>query len=321
MSFLHILVLMLPIIIPVVAGYIFVKLKIFTRETGDQLLKYILYATFPALILVNLSSDSVLTLLQQNFSLATITAIISMYILTFFLYIFFFKGNKKNAAVASLTTSFVSAGIVGLPVMANIIGLQDTVVPVIVNTVISLLTVVPLTIFIIKFQDHRKNISFVSILTSTLFALIKNPLVVSALLGLLLISFHIPIPFWLKESLHKIGDATFATALFAVGIGIDIKLLQKNFTEIFVISFLRMVIFTALGIFFALYFHLSPALAVAFVIIFSLPGAKSIPPIAQEYHTYTASTIQIITLSTLMTIFTLPIVLLICNSLWPGVIH
>ena len=321
MNFLQIIVLMLPIIIPVVAGYFLVQVKIFTRETGDALMKYILYATFPALILVNLSSDNVLILLKQNFSVATVIAIISMYVVTFFLYLFFFKGDKKDAAVAALTTSFVSAGIVGLPVMANIIGLKDTVVPVIVNTVISLLTVVPITIFIIKTQEKEKKINVLHTIGSTLWDTVKNPLVASALLGLLLISLHIPLPFWLKESLEKIGDATFASALFAVGIGIDLKMLKNNFTEIFVISFLRMVVFTALGILLALYFKLSPPLAVAFVMIFSLPGAKSIPPIAQEYHTYTKQSIQIITLSTLMTIITMPVVLLICKNLWPGIIH
>src|SRR5258707_666384 len=130
MNFLDVFILMLPVVIPVFLGYFFVKIKIFTAEAATSLLRYVLYITFPSVIIANLSADHLRQLIEPRFSLATILITLLMYGVTYVLYRFFFRSNKKDAALASLLASFVSSGIVGLPLMLHVIGTAPTLVPV-----------------------------------------------------------------------------------------------------------------------------------------------------------------------------------------------
>lgn len=320
MEFIHIMLLMLPIIIPIGIGFVFTHFGIFTPKTGNSLLKFLLYITFPGVILSNLSHESTEHLFQLNYILATITITIGMYFITYILHKFIFRRTMEINAVAALCVAFVSSGIVGIPIMDNIIGLQATLLPVILNTMLALVTVVPITILFIKLhKGHKHNV--LKTVGLTLLDAIKNPLVASSIVGLALIFLHIQLPDWLNTTFSKLGSATFATALVTVGIGINIKTLQKDLSEILFLSFLRVVISTIFGFGLALLFQLPAPLAVAFVMIVSLPTAKSVPALAEGYDVFVSDSLQIVTITTLLMLIVMPIVVIAANSIWPGVVR
>jgi predicted permease len=227
-----------------------------------------------------------------------------------------------QAAMAALTGSFVSAGIVGLPIMLDIIGPTYTIVPVIANTVISLVTVVPITVLLIQMGRRRGGSSrLLPTLWRTFVDVLKNPLVLSAIAGLLLSLLAVPIPGWLHETFEKVGNATFATALFAVGMGIDLTLLRTDLPQILVLWFFRIVFSSGLGFLLASAFDLAPGYAIAFVIMASLPTAKSIPPIAQQYGFFVGQSFQVVTLTTLAMVISMPVVCYLSGLIWPGIIR
>lgn len=320
MAFLHILALMMPVIIPVVLGHLFIRTGIFHPEYGDALLKYLLYATFPAVILDHLADEPFSALYQPAFCLATLIFVSVMYLVVFVLYRWGFRRNLGEAAMAALTGSFVSAGIVGLPIMLDIIGPAFTIVPVIVNTVISLVTAVPVTILLIQLE-RRTSSKLGATLGRTMIDVLKNPLVLSAIGGLLLSVLSAPIPGWLHETFDKVGAATFATSLFAVGMGIDLSLLRRNLGQILVLSGLRIFLSSALGFWLAATFRLEPGYALAFVLMASLPTAKSVPPIAKEYGVFAGESVQVVTLTTLAMVLTIPVVCYLGGLYWPGIIR
>lgn len=321
MSFLHILGLMMPVLIPVALGQLFTRAGIFAPEHGKALLKYLLYATFPALILDHLAGQPFATLFQPAFTLATLVFVTVLYVLVFLLYRFGFGRSQGDAAMAALTGSFVSAGIVGLPVMLDIIGPTYTVIPVIVNTILSLVTAVPITILLVQLDKRRSSANLGATLRRTLLDVLKNPLVFSGLLGLLVSWLALPIPGWLHESMEKIGAATFATSLFAVGMGIDLSLLRDNLRDLLVLSGLRIFLSSAVGFLLAMGFGLEPGYALSFVIMASLPTAKSVPPIAQEYGVFAGEAVQVVTVTTLSMVIVLPIVCYLGDLIWPGIIR
>jgi hypothetical protein len=316
----HIFILMLPVVLPVLLGYLLARAKIFAPSVGDSLLKYLMYATFPAVILGNLVNKKFHELFRLDFSIATTLAVLGIYGVTFFIYKLVFKAKNSQSAMAALCTSFVSAGIVGLPVMAGIIGVEISVVPVIVNTIISLVTVVPITVLLIKLEQDGAGKDLFRTLGATFVDVLKNPLVAASLIGLFLVIFEIPVPYWLHDTFQKIGEATFATALVAVGIGINPKTLKKNLGRILTLSFLRVIVFTVVGFGMAIWFHMGHATAVAFVMIMALPTAKSVPPIGQEYDVFVSESIQVVTITTLAMFVIMPPVIYVANLLWPGVV-
>ena len=313
--------LMLPIFLPIALGYVLLRLRIFTPAIAESLLKYLMYATFPAVIISNMVGKHFSDLFHLQYTLATIIGLIIMYGSTYVLYKYFFSCSISDNAMAALSTSFVSSGIVGLPIMVGIIGVDNTVVPVIVSTMMSLIIVVPITVFLIK--SHQKGAdkkSFIGIFDDTLIDVVKNPLVASSVLGMLIVLFGIQIPSALTETLKKVGDATFGTALVAIGAGINIQTLKKNIWEISFLASLRVVLFTIVGFALALAFKLPAPLAVAFVMIMALPTAKSVPSIGQEYNVFASDSIQLVTVTTLSMIIVIPLVVYFADILWPGII-
>ena len=321
MLFLHIFALMMPVIIPVALGFTFIRLGIFRPEHGDALLKFLLYATFPAIILDHLVGQPLAVLFQPAFTAATLAFVVIMYGVVLSVYLFAFQRPMPEAAMAALTGSFVSAGIVGLPIMLDLIGPTYTIVPVIANTVISLVTAVPVTVLLIQMGRRSTSSKLLPTLGRTFVEVLKNPLVLSAIAGLLLSLLAVPIPGWLRETFEKVGDATFATALFAVGMGIDLTLLRTDLSQILVLSFFRIVVSSALGIILATSFDLPPGYAVSFVIMASLPTAKSVPPIAQQYGVFVGQSFQVVTLTTLAMVIAMPIVCYLSGLLWPGILR
>lgn len=321
MLFLHILELMMPVIVPVALGFTFIRLGIFRPEHGDALLKFLLYATFPGLILDHLVGQPLAVLFQPAFTAATLAFVVIMYAVVLSVYLFAFHRPMAEAAMAALTGSFVSSGIVGLPIMLDLIGPTYTIVPVIANTVISLLTAVPVTVLLIQTGGRRTSSKLLPTLGRTFVEVLKNPLVLSAIAGLLLSLLAVPIPGWLRETFEKVGDATFATALFAVGMGIDLTLLRTDLSQILVLSFFRIVFSSVLGIILATSFDLPPGYAVSFVIMASLPTAKSVPPIAQQYGVFVGQSFQVVTLTTLAMVIAMPIVCYLSGMIWPGILR
>jgi malonate transporter and related proteins len=244
-----------------------------------------------------------------------------MYALVFVLYRFGFGRSQGDAAMAALTGSFVSSGIVGLPVMLDIIGPTFTVIPVIVNTILSLVTAVPATILLVQLDKPRTSANLSATLRRTLLDVLKNPLVFAALIGLIWSWLAAPVPDWLHETFEKVGAATFATSLFAVGMGINLSLLRDNLRQILVLSGLRIFLSSAFGFLLALGFDLEPGYALSFVIMASLPTAKSVPPIAQEYGVFAGESVQVVTVTTLSMVIILPIVCYLGNAIWPGIIR
>jgi predicted permease len=321
MQFLHILALMMPVIVPVALGHLFIRVGIFRPEHGDALLKYLLYATFPAVILDHLVEQPISALFQPAFTAATLVFVGVMYVGVLLIYLYGLRRSLSESAMAGLNGCFVSAGIVGLPIMLDIIGPAYTIIPVIVNTVLSLVTAVPVTILLMQMDRSRNRTNLLATLARTLVDVLKNPLVLASIGGLLISLSRVPIPAWLHETFEKVGEATFATSLFAVGLGIDLSLLHRNLRLILVLSFMRVVVSSALGFLLAVVFHLDSGYAVAFVIMASLPTAKSVPPIAQEYGVFVGESFQVVTLTTLAMVLTIPVVCYLGDLRWPGIIR
>lgn len=321
MNVLHAVVLMLPVIIPVLLGFILGRARILKRGSADVLLRFLLYIAFPGVILGNLTREHSGPLLQMNYVFATIVATLGMFGFTYVIHRMFFHKNMKFTAMAALSTSFVSAGIVGIPIMDDIIGIKTTLIPVILNTMVALVTVVPLTILLIRLHDGHRD-GLLKTLGYIMLDALKNPLVASSLIGLFIVFAGITLPGWLTVTFSKLGSATFATALVTVGLGINFKTFQRDLDEILFLTILRMVVFSVFGFCIAILFNLPPQLAVPFVMIMSLPTAKSVPAIGETYKgVFVSESMQIVTLTTLLTVVVMPFVVIFANQIWPGIVR
>ena len=90
--------------------------------------------------------------------------------------------------------------------------------------------------------------------------------------------------------------------------------------EIGCMSAVRVMVSPALAIVVAIAFKLPPVFTIALVSSFSLPAAKMVLPLARKQGVYVEQTAGIITMTTLSLLVVWPVVIWICEQLWPGVV-
>lgn len=192
---------------------------------------------------------------------------------------------------------------------------------VVINGIIGLLLLIPLTIILFELTKQDRQHSTIRTLVKAMKSAVLNPLVIATIVGIFFSITQIPFPPWVASSLTYLSNATFATALFAVGMSIEFKALSAHSHDIFTMVFLKMVCSPILAFFIAELLHLRPVFAIALVVIMSLATAKSAFVISEEYGVYVKQSAEIVTITTLACIIVIPFVIFIANIFWPGVIH
>ena len=127
-------------------------------------------------------------------------------------------------------------------------------------------------------------------------SIIKNPVIISCVIGLLL-SFHAinlgKIP---EEILNILSGAAVPTALFAIGIIIVSKSVEKAYSELIFISFIKLIIHPLLVILLFVFWSsdslkMLDIIWLQVAIIFScLPVAATVFPVSQYYKAYVLKT-------------------------------
>jgi predicted permease len=117
-----------------------------------------------------------------------------------------------------------------------------------------------------------------------------------------------------------LGEGAIPAALLAVGMSLNTLSFRENAAEIAWISSVRVILSPVLALFCAKLFGLPPVFAIALVVSFSLPTAKMVLPLADENGIYVQPAAGIIALTTVSLAIVWPLVLWVCEYLWPGVI-
>ncbi len=176
--------------------------------------------------------------------------------------------------------------------------------------VASIYFIVPfvLSILAIKYW-HTKNHSLVDELTE----FVKNPLVVSVVVGVVLSFISVakyPLIGTAKQALSMLGATSSPVALFALGGFLYGKMLKKDIGKVVMITVLKMVAFPVVvfALYGVLYGHGDIEIP---VLLASMPAAVTTFVIAERFKLNTTLVGSAIVFSTIMSFFVSPIILLL----------
>ena len=97
--------------------------------------------------------------------------------------------------------------------------------------------------------------------------------------------------------------------------------LKEDVFELVWVSAVRMILSPVLAVVVAKVFGLSPVFAIALVLSFGLPTAQMVVALCEEEEVeYTKPAAAIVTTTTVALVVTLPVLILVCNHLWPGIL-
>jgi len=148
---------------------------------------------------------------------------------------------------------------------------------------------------------------------------IRNPLVISPLLGILVAFSKIHIPIFVSSFCHQIGMTAGSCALFAIGQALVNKRIFDKKIELSLVAFFKLIVHPALMFLMILVFRLSDFWAASGFVLSSLPTATVVFIVAQKYQTYEERASTLVFETTLLSILTLTISISFAFYMWPQV--
>ena len=295
----------LPFFLIIGLGYGAGRVGFFTAEATAWLTKFVFYFALSAMIFRFAANLPLAEVLDWWIVLAYLCGTGVLYALAMAVG-FARRIGLAEAAMEAQCAVIGNVGFLGLPMLAMLLG-EAAIGPVMLVLAVDLIVFGSLiVIFVTIARDGRMSPRIVLTIAT---GLIKNPMIVSIVLGLAWSGLHLPIPQPMNEFLSILGGAATPGALFAIGASLASKSAERPFVAGW-LSFCKLVLHPGvIAISTLLIFPVEPYAAAVIIAAASLPVAGNVYMLAQHYgvapHRVSAS----ILISTMAAILTVSLVI------------
>lgn len=282
-------------------GYFFARKGWLSGNTLSQLSRLLLNVVAPCIVISSLQVEFSLELLGVvGKSLLVLTASYVVYALITRL--LFRRQPAATRSVLRFGTMFGNVGFMGLPLISAVLG-QSAII----------YCVMSLVVFNVGTWTY--GASLMGERASVRQALL-NPGVIGFAAAMVLFLGHISLPAPLLSAMDYLGDLNTPLAMVVIGGQMASVNLLDTFRErrLYWATFLKLAAMPLLTLALLLPLGLDPMLYLTMVILSGCPTAGATSMFSQMFHQDTATAAQLVTLSTLLSILTLPSVTLLAQA-------
>ena len=295
----------LPFFAIVGLGYGAARTHFFPEIATGYLTKFVFYFALPAMIIRFSANLSFSELVNLPFIGAYLSATLVIYFLATSVAILR-KRNVAEAAVEAQCACIGNVGFLGIPMLAMLMGPEAVLWVMLVLAIDQLVFGSLIVILIVGSRDGR--ISF-GMLKTVGFGLIKNPMIMAMLAGLLCSSSGVVLPTPAIEFFDILGAAATPGALFAIGASLASKSAER-ITVAGWLAFSKLILHPgAVAISALLIFPVAPYPAAVLIAATALPVAGNIFILATHYKVAPARVSASILLSTVASVVTVSLVI------------
>ena len=290
-------------------GTAFSAKKIFDSANAKILTKFALYVTLPTFFFINIlkaSTNSGIFNWDFIFRFEIISLILLC--LSFLISFVILNNNKKESSLFALNSAYPNYGYMGLPLSILAFG-EIASIPI---SLILLIDTLVLLIFTSFFAVPSKTNNLLNKLFLIFVQMFKNPLLLSVSLGLIFIIFNIEIHSVIYKCLEILSYAATPTALFAIGINLYNRIENGAIKQLIPITTFKLIIHPIIlfSIFYFFPTNNIPDVWIKVAILCScLPVAGNVFAMSIYYDTFVKITSSSILITTVLSTFTVPIVL------------
>lgn len=289
---------LLPICILISIGYAFKHLKFPSTDFWPMADKFTYYVLMPSLLVYKLSSAKIdLSYTLNLVATAMLSIVVVLGVLVFFKRIFHFQ-NKAFTSIVQGGIRFNSYVLLAFVDAAY--GDKGLVLAAIVMAfLIPFINILCISIFAIYVRNDTFS------LRAFLKTIVKNPLIGSCVLGVLINVSGIALPLVIFKSFALLSSAALPIGLLSVGVGLELKYLKHAKKELFVATFVKLLVFPLISYGIGLGLGLEGMSLSVAVIFGAMPTAVSAYILARELGGDVPLMASIITLQTLACMGTL----------------
>lgn len=295
----------LPFFAIIALGFGAGKTRFFSEEATAYLTKFVFYFALSAMIFRFSANLSLGEIVNVQFLLAYLTASLVVYIAATGVALLRRK-PMTEAAIEAQCAVIGNVGFLGLPMLALLMG-EAAVGHVMMILAVDLIVFGSLVVMlIVGSRDGRMSFGIIRTLA---LGLLKNPMIVSIVLGLAWSASGAPIPDPLNEFVVTLGNAATPGALFAIGASLASKSAERIEVAAW-LSLCKLVLHpAAVAIAALLIFDVDPYAAAVMIAAASLPVAGNIYMVAQHYGVAPQRVSASILVSTAVSILTVSLVI------------
>ena len=303
---------LLPTAFTILLGYLAARNHRLGPQDATVLNRMVMTYALPLSIFVGMVRNSASALLQDVVVLiALLAAIVGLYGVVYVLCRRIFRLSLGESALGALAASMPNTIFMGLPVLGYLFH-EAGVIPATLGSIVPQTTVVPLTVFLLsqdasqkaRRTEHGPAPGAGGEMLGSVFHLLRQPLVWSALVGVVLVLAGLGVPALITDALAVLGQATTGVALLSTGIilaGYAVSLSVPVLVQVFV----KNVAQPALVWGCLLVLGYAPPLLGEAVVTTAMPAAAILPMLAAQYEVGVKESSSALLLSTVGSLFTL----------------
>ncbi|MGB3176358.1 MAG: AEC family transporter [Albidovulum sp.] len=280
------------------------RIRFFPEVATEWLTRFVFYFALSAMLFRFAANLSVAELFNAQFVLAYLTGCTVVYLLVTL--VARMRGLPvSEAAIEAQCAVIGNTGFLGVPMLVLLLG-PGAAGPVLMMLAIDLVVFSSLiTLIITASREGQLSVGIVRVLV---LGLLKNPMIVSMVAGLLWSVFRWPVPAPVDEFLAMLGAAATPCALFVIGASLATKTAERASVALW-LSFAKLVLHPAAVAIAALrVFDVEPFAAGVMIAAASLPVAGNVYMLARHYGVAPQRVSASILISTAVSIITLSLV-------------
>lgn len=304
----------IPFFMLIGVGYLAGRTRFFTEEATAYLTKFVFYFALSAMLFRFAANLSFAELVDFRFIAAYLWGTAFVYALAMAV-AFYFGKNVEEAAIEAQCAAIGNVGFLGLPMLALLMG-DEAVKSIMLVLAIDLIVFGSLIVILVTgARDGRMSLG---ILKTVGIGLLKNPMIVSIVVGLLWSASRAPIPGPLNEFVSILGAAATPGALFAIGASLASKSAERILVPGW-LSFCKLILHPALvAVAALLLFPVDPYPAAVMIAASALPVAGNVYILAQHYGVAPQRVSASILISTAASVVTVSVIIAWVARLYGG---
>lgn len=299
---------MIPMASFLAVGYIFKKIGAAGEGAKNFLSKYLFYFAMPCLAFRSIAAFDFNESFVPNMVLHNLTTMTLAFLISIaFMYLIKDKNKRGSAHMAVYRGNQGYIGMYAAKSMYGSLALsKSAVINGFENPLVNILAVTGMEIF----RTEKSNSTFIKTIGRVLLKVVKNPFVVAVVLGMLesIVRTNILSVAAIDRSLEMAGSTALPLALVLIGASLTFSYIKKNFSLVALLSLIKIALLPlvawVLGKF--VFMLVSIDLAVG-VMLLGTPVAVSSYVFAREMGADETLMASCIGLSTILSIFTLPL--------------
>lgn len=284
-------------------GFIVYRKKIIDEKGSRQMANLLVWVINPLVMLMSYQMEFSMEKLKQlgiSFALSLVSMIIGIIIAEIIF--------KDNGNIDKLAVSFANGGFIGIPLVTNILGAENVFF---LSAYFVCFWVLNYTYGIYRISEDKSLVSLKKIL--------GNPGIIAIIVGFLIFISPVKLPKIVYDAFNFIGNTNTPIAMIVLGTYIAESGLTTLFTNkrTYFICFIKLIVIPLImvGIYKLLPSSLNDIKKVL-LIAMSAPVAVTVSMFSQIYGKDYKYAAQLVGLSTLLSLITIPLIMHIADIVW-----